>query len=414
MTAPGALRPKLRPLEAFPVEQGGERLLALRDPSGFTEHVAMLPRPVLDLVSLFDGDHAIDQMRDILLARHGVAPTAQQIADLAGRLDEAGFLDSELFLRRRRALEDEWRASPVRPPAHAGGAYAAEAGELAAQVDGFFTHPDGPGPPGLRDGLAPEAPLRGLLAPHIDFHRGGPTYAWAYRELVRRSDADLFVILGTCHAGMEQPFAVTLKPFATPAGTVPVDRDLYEALARRAGQDLLGAEHAHRHEHSVEFQAVMLRQLLGGQRDFTILPVLASYLHEAVWHGAGPEDDARVPRFVEALRAAIGASGRRVCLVGGVDLAHVGPRFGDPEPNTAASLRRVEDADRAMLQSITAGDGAGFYAGIAADGDSRRICGLSPIYTFLRVLGGAPGRLIRYTQWPDPEGAVTYCAAAFP
>ena len=49
----------------------------------------------------------------------------------------------------------------------------------------------------------------------------------------------------------------------------------------------------------------------------------------------------------------------------------------------------------------------------AADGDSRRICGLSPIYAFLRVLPGIRGELLRYRQWPDPQGAVTYCAAAF-
>jgi hypothetical protein len=29
--------PRLRPLEAFPVAQDGERRIALRDPSGFTE-----------------------------------------------------------------------------------------------------------------------------------------------------------------------------------------------------------------------------------------------------------------------------------------------------------------------------------------------------------------------------------------
>src|SRR5207247_3277549 len=52
-----------------------------------------------------------------------------------------------------------------------------------------------------------------IFAPHIDFHRGGPVYGWAYRALLERSDADLFVILGTCHAGMGDPFAVTLKPY---------------------------------------------------------------------------------------------------------------------------------------------------------------------------------------------------------
>ena len=35
-------------------------------------------------------------------------------------------------------------------------------------------------------------------------------------------------------------------------------------------------------------------------------------------------------------------------------------------------------------------------------------------YTFLRALPGVQGRLLRYRQWPDPEGAVTFCAAAFP
>jgi hypothetical protein len=42
-------------------------------------------------------------------------------------------------------------------------------------------------------------------------------------------------------------------------------------------------------------------------------------------------------------------------VVGGVDLAHVGPRFGDAEPNTPVFLAEVERADRAMLETITAG-----------------------------------------------------------
>jgi hypothetical protein len=67
-----------------------------------------------------------------------------------------------------------------------------------------------------------------------------------------------------------------------------------------------------------------------------------------------------------------------------------------------------------MLRSVTGGDARGFYESVARDGDRRRICGLSPIYAFLRVLAGGEGRLLRYRQWPDPEGAVTFCAAAFP
>jgi hypothetical protein len=66
-----------------------------------------------------------------------------------------------------------------------------------------------------------------------------------------------------------------------------------------------------------------------------------------------------------------------------------------------------------MLETVKAGDAAAFYGSVAADGDSRRICGLSPIYAFLRALPGARGDVLRYSQAPDPQGAVSFCAAAF-
>jgi len=405
--------PRLRAVEAFPVEHEGQRCIALRDPAGFTDQIAVLPGPLLDLVSLFDGEHPIEVIREVLRRRHGEAPSLEQITALVERLDDAGFLESERFEERRHATEDAFRRSPVRPAAHAGGAYAGEAEALRAQIAGFFAHADGPGSPVAAPGPRPGT-LSALIAPHIDFHRGGPTYAWAYQEVLERSDADLFVILGTCHAGMADPFAVTLKPYDTPLGPVATDRDFYDALSRRAGQDLLASEPAHRAEHSIEFQAVMLQSLLGGRRPFAILPVLASYLHEAVWAGTEPEEDPRVPRFLDALRETVAASSRRVCLVAGVDLAHVGPRFGDQEANSEGSLAAVERADRAMLESVVAGDARGFFAQVAADRDARRICGLSPIYSLLRLLPEASGRLLQYRQWPDPDGAVTFCAVGFP
>ena len=137
--------PRLRALEAFPVEQQGQRCVALRDPAGFTDQIAVLPPPLLDLVSLFDGEHSIEEIREILRRRHGKAPTLEQVTDVVERFDAAGFLDSEGFRQRRRALENAFRQSPVRPAAHAGGAYAGDAAGLRAQIDGFFTAADGPG-----------------------------------------------------------------------------------------------------------------------------------------------------------------------------------------------------------------------------------------------------------------------------
>ncbi len=403
--------PKLRPVETFPVEANGQKGIALRDPAEFTDSVLILPLPLLDIVSLFDGEHTLLDIQETFMRRHGEFLFKERLQEICQTLDEQGFLDSPAFARRRAAIEARFRASPTRPAAHAGSAYAEDPEALRDQLTGFFAHPEGPG----TSASAPqEHPVEGLIAPHIDFHRGGPTYAWAYGELAGRSDADLFVILGTCHSGMPDPFALTLKDYDTPLGPAPVDRDFAEALGRRYVEDLLGSELAHRAEHSIEFQAMFLRYLFAGRRDFAIVPILASFLHESLLTGKDPEWDPRVPRFFDALRETIAASKRRVCLIAGADLAHVGPRFGDPEPLRAPELARVEREDRAMLETVVAVDPRGFYESVARDGDRRRICGLSPIYALLRCLPAGRGRLLRYAQWPDPQGTVTFASLAFP
>ena len=72
-------------------------------------------------------------------------------------------------------------------------------------MDAYFDPPEGAG-----DGPPPSGAteIRGLIAPHIDFHRGGPAYTWAYRELRARSAADLFVVFGTCHSGIDRKSVV--------------------------------------------------------------------------------------------------------------------------------------------------------------------------------------------------------------
>jgi AmmeMemoRadiSam system protein B len=212
---------------------------------------------------------------------------------------------------------------------------------------------------------------------------------------------------------MRDPFALTRKDSVTPLGPAVVDRGFVEAVASRVGQDYLASELAHRGEHSIEFQAVFLRYLYAGRRDFTIVPILASFAHEALARGHGPEDDPRVPRFLEAVGEAIAASRRRVVVIAGADLAHVGPRFGDAHPVSSDDLRRIEREDREMLGAVEAGDARAFFDAVARDGDRRRICGYSPIYATLRVLGGGRGRLHRYGQWPDPQGVVTFAGVTF-
>ena len=407
----GARRPRLRGIEAFPVEHEGERFLALRDPSGYTPSVVMLPMALLEIVSLFDGDHDIGEIQQAVQRQRGEQVDTARIEELAQALDHHGFLEGSAFEARRADIDGMFLAATSRPASHAGGAYPADAGALAAMIDGFFTRPHGPGP--IDRAAAEGVPVRALIAPHIDFHRGGPAYAWGYRDVAERCDADVFVIFGTCHAGMGHPFALTRKAYETPLGPAPVDVDFVEALASRAGQDCFGAEMAHRNEHSIEFQAVLLRYLFAGRRDVSIVPVLTSFAHEALAGGRRPQDDRRVARFLDALGETVAAGRRRVAFVAGADLAHVGPRFGDPAPVSREQAARLATADRATLATVTAGDADAFFEDARRDGDARRICGLSPIWMLLRAIGGAPGVLRHYGQTPDPQCVVTFASVVF-
>ena len=49
--------------------------------------------------------------------------------------------------------------------------------------------------------------------------------------------------------------------------------------------------------------------------------------------------------MVEALRRAEIASGKKVAYIGGIDLCHVGPEFGDPSPVDDATLGRIRSFD---------------------------------------------------------------------
>jgi hypothetical protein len=403
--------PRLRHVEVFPVEHEGERYLALRDPAGYTESTVMIPIALLEVVSLFDGEHEIADIQAAVMRRRGELIDSTQIRELAGALDEHGFLDTPAFAARRARIDRAFLAQAQRPASHAGGAYPDDPAALRTMMDGFFDPPAGPGP--IAAGADTGDRVVGLVAPHIDFHRGGPAYAWGYRDLAERCDADLFVIFGTCHAGMSSPFALTRKPYDTPLGAAAVDQDFVDALARRSGQDCFEAELAHRREHSIEFQAVFLRYLFAARREVRVVPVLTSFVHEALTRGMRPEDDPRVTRFLDALGETAAASGRRVAFVAGADLAHVGPRFGDSEPVSAARLAALAAEDRATLAAVEAGDAEAFFDDAARDGDSRRICGLSPIWTLLRATGGARGAVRRYGQWPDPEAVVTFASVVF-
>jgi AmmeMemoRadiSam system protein B len=306
-------------------------------------------------------------------------------------------------------MELGFRQADSRPSTLAGRSYPAEPEALQRELSGYFEHPDGPGgtPP------SPDASrLAGLIVPHIDFERGGPCYAWGYREAEGAAEPDRWLVLGTVHAATTQPFVLTTKHFETPLGAVEADRDFLDGLLPVLGSAYLADEFAHRAEHSIEFQAVFLRHRTAPERPVRIVPVLCGSLRRYVEEKRSPADAPEVEGFLAALRHALATAGGKTMVVVSADLAHVGPRFGDRDPMTPGRLRELAEEDQALLRLVEAGDAEAFFRAVMQERDRRRICGLPAIYAALRLLEGARGRLLRYGQWPDASGTVSFAAMA--
>jgi AmmeMemoRadiSam system protein B len=405
--------PCLRPVEAFPLTLEGQDVICLRDPSGVTDAVLAVPRGLAAILALLDGTRSLLDVQAEIMRRHGELVPRSALETLVEALDQHCLLEGPRVEAERRRLADAFRATATRAAAHAGRAYPDEAGAAARALDELFLG---------RNGLAPVGPTGegapvGLIAPHIDFGRGGPAYARAYHAVGAAAAVDCFIVLGTAHAGLDgHAFAATRKAYDTPFGPLAVDDEVLEAVVRRAPADLFAAELAHRAEHSIEFQAVCLAYLHrngAAAQTVRIVPILTSFVHECLARQRDPAEETEVMGVLDALRGAMAAVPRRYCVIAGADLAHVGPRFGDPAPVSRERLRAIEAEDRTLLALVARGDAAGFFGSVAREGDRRRICGLSPIYALLATLPPCDGQLLSYGQWPDPQGTVTFASLVF-
>jgi AmmeMemoRadiSam system protein B len=216
------------------------------------------------------------------------------------------------------------------------------------------------------------------------------------------------VILGTGHEPLANCFALSRKNFETPLGLVAADNDFIEELTSRCSLDLLADEFAHRREHTIEFQTLFLSLLLP---DVRIVPILCSFAVEEL------EQRSRdILTMVYSRRETLDSYPHPVCLVSSVDLAHIGPRYGDPFQPHAGTVREHEEADRQLLETMAAADADTFANTLVRERNRRRICGLPPLYTMLKTLESTvEGELLRYDYTEvDGEGSfVTFGSMAF-
>jgi AmmeMemoRadiSam system protein B len=365
----------------------------------------LIPTQLVACLACFDGEQTSLDLRASLVRITGEIQVGEIEKHFYDTLSTAGFLEDEKFEELRAARMNDFAAAPKREPSHAGSAYPLDAEEARKALSEFMQ-----GSPTEAGGVS----HIGIASPHVSPFGGWESYRDAYAFLPSSNGDRTFVVLGTSHYGEPDRFGLTRKPFVTPLGEAITATMLVDELAQAAPGSTRMEDYCHAVEHSIEFQALFLQYLYGP--NIRILPILCGSFAHSIYHGGKPEANDDVNRFFDALGNLAAREGDRLFWVLGVDMAHMGRRYGDSMLARAdeGEMAAVAERDRMRIERLNASDADGFWGLVQENRDDLKWCGSSPMYTFLKVMPKTRGSLRRYQQWNiDEESVVSFAAIGF-
>jgi hypothetical protein len=379
--------------------------LLIRDSFRYSDAVLIVPPPLVQCLVCFDGVQTDLDLRAKLVEILGQLEVGDVEAQLIEVLTRSGFLEDDTFRAMKARREQEFADAPVREATHAGSAYPAERDELQETM-GVWMRQNGAG--------VGRENLVAIAAPHVSPGGGYESYRAAYSLLGSHYNDRTFVVLGTSHYGAPERFGLTRKPYVTPYGSSRTDIALVDELTRLAPNSIGTEDYCHAVEHSIEFQVLFLQSIFGP--DINVLPILCGSYAQSIYRGGKPEADENVNRFLGTLGEIAARESKRLLWVLGIDMAHMGRRYGDPYEALAHEneMLAVGGRDKQRMERISAGDADGFWDLVQENHDDLKWCGSSPVYTFLKAMPGARGTLEKYEQWNiDPQSVVSFAAMSF-
>ena len=386
---------KLRVVHTQPAIEKGRRGIVLSDPMGISNDMVFVPGPLTLLLPLMDGTRDLATLKTGFELRTGTTIGAMTVEQVVSKLDEALFLENERFNRAYAEALNEYRSAPSRPPVLTGMCCPLEPNELHEFLDSHLSEAGNGGDKYPDD-------IKGMISPHIDYARGGDIYAKVWS---RAKDAlhqtDLIVILGTDHNDIEANITPTYQSYETPWGIVPTSKKLVDEFVNELGEGIFKCEMHHRQEHSIEAALIWAHHLLH-DREFEVLPILCGSFQPLIDKGESPANETAIQTTIRILKRL--ASQRHTFIVAAADLAHQGPVFGDPRPLDLLGRNRMAKHDEELINIMCRGNAEDFFSVIREEGDSRHVCGVSPIYIALAALE-TEGKFIGYEQCPASEDA---------
>ncbi len=389
-------RPHVRVFLPIPVHNAEKKLfMALRDPSNLRGdgNSPVVPPELLPLLGVFRGEHSIDEISE----RTG-APK-DFLIQLVGVLDEGGLLWGPNCDRLEKEAMDRVRSTGAFP-AGAAEAAGSDSETATAFIKNLLAAAEDP---------ELDGDVLGIVAPHLDYARGGSTFAAAYKAFGPDAKVDRVVVLGTNHFGAGDGIVMSRSGFQSPFGVFGPDAALLEALAKSLGERLFKDEVDLLGEHSIAIQLPFIHAVFGK------IPVVGALVSNPLVPMLS-DDGARVSfdEFVPALRGAIEGAPGRTLVIASADLSHVGPQFGDETPVGLEIRKQVESYDRSLLSTYLEGNIDSFLLKVTRDRNHQRWCSIGNMTASKLVTGGLP-ELLEYAQSPvesDPQGNALVSSAA--
>jgi AmmeMemoRadiSam system protein B len=278
----------------------------------------------------------------------------------------------------------------VRPSPIAGQWYPADPRRLASQVDQYM---DAAHLPKISGEVV------AVMAPHAGHLYSGPVAGYAFAAL-RGLRPELVAVVSPMHYPYDEPLLSTAhSAYATPLGTIPVERQALQTLDGYLRQTL-GAGLtfvAQDPEHSLEIELPFLQRALAGP--FSLLPIMVRDQDE---HTAKYLGQALARLILEGPEVA----GKNVLLVASTDLSHF---YSQKVANRldGEMLRQVEAFDPAGVIQVEL-EGKGFACGRGA---------LAAVLWAAKELGADRAQVLHHATSGDVTGdydrVVGYGAAVF-
>lgn len=406
---------KLRPdLEIQPVNYKGQPGLLISDRLGLIENPVILQGEALEVLALIDGRREAEDIQLEFLRRKGYSlEGVGLVSKILEEFRRLLIIDTLEYRERKQKLIQEFFESPIRPAVLAGEAYPEKEEELRAFIKNILELDAISGTEERKEEIGEgwKKNIKALVSPHIDLRVGSRVYSLAYRQLTGCS-YERVIILGTGHFLEDGIFSLTEKDYSTPLGRVRTDKETVRRLKEAGGELVAAHDLAHKKEHSIEFQLIFLQHLLGD--NFELVPILCGSFHQWLTKAGRASEIPGIEPFLSALKELASAREKRTLIVAGVDLSHIGPKFGHRQ--RAAELKEATLAfDDKIIEALLRLDAVTFWRLLQETGDRFNICGFPALAMLLEIMPAEKGYFLGYdlAEEPATQSAVSFMALAF-